>query len=63
MNVWTKKPVVTIASFSIVAVLLTAGCHRDQAQEAPTQASPVPSPKPTMPDILNGTPEPPPPQP
>lgn len=63
MNVWIKKPMVVIVPLSLVAALFTAGCHHDQGQEGPTQASPVSSPKPTMPDILNGTPEPPPPQP
>ena len=63
MNVWIKKPIVMIVPLSLVAALLAAGCHHDQGQEAPTQASPISSPKLTMPDILNGTPEPPPPQP
>jgi len=63
MNVWIKKPIAIVVSLSLVVALLTAGCHHDQGQEAATQASPVSSPRPTMPDILSGTPEPPPPQP
>ena len=63
MKVWIKKPIVMIVPLSLVTALLAAGCQRDQGQEAPTQASPISSPKATMPDILSGTPEPPPSQP
>ena len=45
MNVWIKKPIVMIVPLSLVAALLTAGCHHDQGQEAPTQASPISSAK------------------
>jgi hypothetical protein len=54
-------PLLFALSLCVVGVLLFSACERKgaSASKSPVKASPAP----TLPDILSGTPEPPPPQP